>query len=107
MEICTKFNLMDRAWTWGRNDESITFIHEVLIEGINVDVKVDDKGNEVPITSYLTRKRIGGDDIWLAESELFLDDSDLITHVSLLFDNRKLTFPKVVPFGGDEIDKVA
>jgi hypothetical protein len=107
MEICTKFNLMDRAWTWGKNDQSITFIHEVQIEGITVEFSVDDNGDVVPLTSYLVRKRIGGDDIWLAESELFLDDSDLITHVSILFDNRKFAFPKVVPFGEDDFEKVA
>jgi hypothetical protein len=107
MEVCTKFSVLDRAFTWGKDEQSITFLQEVMIEGITINYDLDDNGEANPQTSYLVRKGLGEDSIWIDEREVFENEKDFISNSQKMFENRKLTYPKIVDFQNQEVDKVA
>lgn len=95
MEVCTKFNLMDKVWTFGTGVENRTLI-QVQIEIVTVDFNINNDGDIEPQVTYKVSTPAYGDDVFLGENEVYRDFEDFTKSMETTFQQRKYKFPKML-----------
>jgi hypothetical protein len=106
MQACTKFNLLERAWTFGTGKENKQLV-EVVIDTISMDFNIENDGDLVPTITYKIHTPLYGDDWYVSEPELFADLEDFKTAMEKLFEMRKFNYPKIMPNISSEFKEVA
>ena len=106
MQAYTQFSLSERVWAFRNGDQNKQII-EVSIDTINIEFDIDNDGKTMPLINYKIHTP-SGDDWYVSEHELFKDVDDFLEKMKGVFEEKKVSFPKILPnLSSTEITNVA
>jgi hypothetical protein len=95
MQITTKFNLNEKAWTFGFDEENRQII-EVQIQGINIEFNVLHDGSIEQNELYKVGSLSGRIEVFLPKNEIYKNHEDFLEEMRKSFESRKHTFPTTI-----------